>query len=93
MLFERLMNKSAQGMSINTIILIVLGLIILVVFAFVLGGKFTDFGRTASQCDGRCVASISECRSSNGAPIPMNNCKEDSGVGIEGEGFCCKFLT
>ena len=86
-------TKKAQGMSINTIILIVLGLIILVVLAFVLGGKFTDFGKTASQCDSRCVSTIQECRESGGAPIPMNNCREDSGTGIDGQGFCCKSLA
>lgn len=81
--------KKAQGLSINTIILIVLGLIILVVLAFVLGGKFIDFGRGASsaQCPSNvCVAQASECGGE--VPIPTSNCGGDPD-----KSFCCNPLT
>lgn len=81
--------KKAQGMSINVIILIVLGLIVLIILTFVIGGKFTDFGSTISQCDGTCVATIADCKDI-GAPIPMNNCKEGNTNIRDGNSYCCK---
>ncbi len=81
--------KNAQGLSINTVILIALGVLILIVLAFVVGGKFKDLGTTASQCDGRCVSSRSDC--TDGVLVPMSSCR-DSGEVVNNANWCCKSL-
>ncbi|MBI4139328.1 hypothetical protein HY483_00010 [Candidatus Woesearchaeota archaeon] len=79
----------AQGLSINTVILIALGVLVLIILAFVVGGKFKDLGTTTSQCDGRCVVDKGDC--SPDIPIPMSSCVED-GQKIDGAQWCCKPL-
>ena len=45
-------NKRAQGMPINFIILVVLGLLILIVILVIIGGKVTVF-KKSTDCHGR----------------------------------------
>ena len=86
-----ILSKKAQGMSINTIILVALGLIILVIFTVIVSCRFQFLGRSLSECDGQCVTTKSAC--SNGAPVPTTNCVDGSGVPKEGAGWCCKKIV
>lgn len=68
-----MINKKAQGLSVSMIILIVLGLIIVGVLVFMLGGKVRDFGKSTNSCvekKGTCV----EAASCNGAIVGSLNC-------------------
>ncbi len=80
------MNKKAQGLSINMIILIVLGLIVMGVLIFMLGGKVKMFGTSANSCTDKtgaeCVASAGECK---GAVLGAFDCKESKGANA----VCC----
>lgn len=44
------MSRKAQGMSISFIILIVLGLVIVGVLIFMIGGKVRQFGKSTGGC-------------------------------------------
>lgn len=66
------MKKRAQGMPVNILIIVAIGLIVLIVLAVLIGKNVLDFGRTTSGCEqkgGICVKSISECSSKDGRVI------------------------
>ena len=44
-----LKKKKAQGLTMNTIILIIIGLIVLILVIFLLTGKLSGFGSSARQ--------------------------------------------
>lgn len=46
----------AQGLSVNTIILVALGLLVLVIVGALTGRKLLEFGLTTNICPGTCVA-------------------------------------
>lgn len=65
MVFSFFNNKKAQGISINVIILIVLGIAVLVVLIIIVGSKTNLFGRTLSSCEqkgagARCISEDNE---------------------------------
>ena len=67
-------GKKAQGMSINTIILIVLALIVLAVLIYMIANKTTLFGKAAEGCasrQGKCVSSTDDCI---GPSVEANSC-------------------
>ena len=54
-----MLNKKAQGLSVHTIILAVIGLIILVVIVLMLTGKLGNVGKGLDKpatCEGACSA-------------------------------------
>jgi len=93
------MNKKAQGMSLNVVIIAALGLLVLVVLAIIFTGRTGLFVRETDKCTnkygsaGRCVATEAEC---SGAydKVSMGAC-DLSGDGKfnfdnkDGDGFCC----
>ena len=89
MLFERMTR--AQSLSINTIIIVVLGLLVLVVIGFIGSSQFRNFSTTTSQCEGVGKADRVQCNNL-GAPIPMKGCDDngDRRPEVEGDGWCCK---
>jgi len=81
-------SKKAQGLSTNTIIFIVLGMIVLVVLIVIFTGKTRIFGQQASSCEARgagarCVASESDC---SGATYRFGT---DCGDRDENTPVCC----
>lgn len=82
------MNRKAQGMSVNMIILIVLGLIIIGVLVFMLSGKVKQFGTSTNSCaekQGTCVAQASECQ---GPIIGAMDCAKQKGENA----VCCQSI-
>ena len=61
-----MMNKKAQGLSVHTIILAVIGLIILVVIVLMLTGKLGDFGKGAESAS---ESYIKTCEELGGASL------------------------
>ncbi len=77
-------SKKAQGLSVSMIILIVLGLIIVGVLVFMLGGKVKQFGSSTNDCvekRGTCETAT-ECE---GSIIGQMDCKEEQ--------ICCVSFT
>ena len=69
------MNKKAQGLSVSMIILIVLGLIIVGVLVYMLGGRVSQFGKSTGSCTekkGECL----ETKDCQGAIIGALDCPE-----------------
>ena len=58
------MNKKAQGMSLNVIIIAALGLLVLVVLAIIFTGRTGVFVKESDKCGyqgGACVAAQTDC--------------------------------
>ena len=87
--------KKAQGMSINTIILIALALIVLVVLGYMLMTRVGLFGQGLSQCKGEgkfCTQDARSCETAGGAATPTKNCNDDEDPEPEGS-YCCVKLS
>lgn len=70
------MNKKAQGLSVSFIILIVLGLVIVGILIFMIGGKVRQFGSSTNNCvekKGTCDYTAQQCQ---GSIIGQMNCPE-----------------
>ena len=78
----------AQGLSINTIIVLALALLVLLVLGFIVSGRFQIFGKGLSKCNGVCAMSESQCPSGT-VGVPTTNCKAGDLPEIKGDGFCC----
>lgn len=52
------MNRRAQGISMNVIIVSVIALIVLVVMIFIFNDKIAIFGKGVSSCSGICEGSL-----------------------------------
>jgi len=82
------MNKKAQGLSMNTIIIAVLVLVVLVILILIFSGKMGGFRRGINACDGTCVEKASDCGEDEN-PIYLVNC-DDNGDGESERGnYCC----
>jgi hypothetical protein len=90
------MNKKAQGISINTIIIAAIALIVLVVLVAIFTGRLGGFSLGVANCEdkgGTCESyTASEttaiaCDRVGGAPLRNTNC-EDSAIG-DNDGICC----
>ena len=68
------MNKKAQGLPINVIIIAAIALIVLVVLVAVFTGRFGIFSKSLDECPGNCVL---ECNSPN---VIMNQYKCEGGI-------------
>jgi hypothetical protein len=80
------MNKKAQGISINVIIITAIALIVLVVLVFALAGRTTKFNEGLGTCKGFCADSAVQC--GDNAPVPTKNCNDGDRT-IDGDGYCC----
>ena len=68
-----MLKKRAQGLSITTIIVAVIGLIILVVIIMMITGKLGAFGKgvsSAASCENACKA----FGKSDGDPVGIGDC-------------------
>jgi len=83
------MNKKAQGLSMNVIIIAAIAIVVLVIMIVIFSSRVQLFGQGTNTCQGTCVALKSSCGSS--APIPAKNCDAngDGTPDVEGAGFCC----
>ena len=84
------MNKKAQGLSVNVIIVAVLALLVLVVIAFIFTGRFAIFSRTTGDCEatgGDCEYSCDEGYSLD----PIRKCYD--GDEIDTTRVCCVPVT
>ena len=83
------MNKKAQGLSMNTIIIAAIAMIVLVVIVVIFLGRVKVFGKGVSGCEGTCVKNKADCGYS--APVSATNCDAngDGEPDVEGNGFCC----
>ena len=76
----------AQGLSINTIIIAVLGLLILVVLIFISTGKLGDFRTSVEQCgSGICEETSTACEQRGMAAEPKK-CDADAPKQTK---YCC----
>jgi len=83
------MNKKAQGISLNVVIIAAIAIIVLVVIVVIFGSRVKLFGKGISACEGACAQTKDLC--GDRAAIPAKNC-DDDGDGepnVEGLGFCC----
>lgn len=83
------MNRKAQGLSLNVIIIAAIAIIVLVIMVVIFGGRMQLFGKGVSACEGTCSATKEGC--GDRAAIPIKNCDSDGDgqPNVEGEGFCC----
>ena len=97
------MDKKAQGLSLNVIIIAVLGLIVLIVLAFMFRGESIKFMKSTdcSARNGVCLEGKEDCPEDKPVKIYTNDCKEvefKEGIyiakeGIKGPGQCCVPLS
>ena len=91
------MNKKAQGMSLNVIIVAALGLLVLVILAAIFVGRTGLFTKEISRCSGSCVASQQACSGtydkivSGGCDLNSDGKMSDNGFTTKDitDGFCC----
>ena len=82
------MNKKAQGLSLNTIIIAVIVLIVLVILILIFSGKIGGFRRGINACDGTCESSSSDCGDDKN-PIYLINCDDDGDGKADDGNYCC----
>jgi len=93
------MNKKAQGMSLNVIIIAALGLLVLVVLAIIFTGRTGVFVKETDKCDikygttGKCVATTAECAGAYDK-IQLGACdlsgdKKFNFNNVDNDGYCC----
>ena len=81
-----MIKKRAQGLPINVMILIILGLIVLFVVIFIFNKGTGEPAHIISSCAGRggeCKDTKEECSAVNGIQIPDAECPQDKPI-------CCK---
>jgi len=83
------MNKKAQGLSLNTIIIAVIVLIVLVVLIVIFSGKIGQFRQGVNTCSGTCVTTASACDSETENPIFLAGCDANGDGKADGGNFCC----
>ncbi len=75
------MNKKAQGLSMNMIILAAIALIVLIVLVVIFYGKAKSFSASAGDCvqkGGTCTPKTESC---DGPNLGQMSCKDDE--------YCC----
>ena len=83
------MNKKSQGLSINTIIIAVLGLLVLVIMVLILTGQTKTFSRNVgcTARDGECITQEDETCPKDKPHKPVTVYTHDC------DGKCCITLT
>lgn len=86
------MNKKAQGLTLNTIIIATLALIVLVVLILIFMGKINIFNLGAETCVGTCHK-VAECKKDTkiyAIGYKMSPCKETpESAGDATKPYCC----
>ena len=80
------MNKKAQGISMNVIIIAAIALLVLVILSVIFIGRMGSFGRITGDCTtqgGRCLASPCNVQTPPMASNSGLNCEEESTP------YCC----
>lgn len=91
------MNKKAQGMSLNVIIIAALGLLVLVILAAIFVGRTGLFTKEVDKCTGSCVATKEACSGtydklvSGGCDLNTDGKMSNNGIVAKDvtDGFCC----
>jgi hypothetical protein len=86
-----MISRKAQGLPINTIIIVALALIVLIVMIAIFTGRIGLFGKGLAECKGTgksCTTTAEECTTAGGAATPMKNCNSDEDPEPEGS-YCC----
>jgi len=86
-------TRKAQGLSLTTIIIAILVIIVLVVIVLIFTGKIGFFRESIDNCDGRCVATASECDQPGEIPIPKSPCKVAGYEASKADKYCCISTT
>lgn len=87
------MNKKAQGLSLNVIIIAIIALLVLVILALIFTGRMSIFNKNAGDCavlGGECKRS--DCSGSNERQVGYNcNLDGDDNIneGKSVDGVCC----
>jgi hypothetical protein len=76
----------AEQLSLNVIIIAVLGLLVLAVIAFIFLRRTGAFEEAIRTCDGVCIAENENCPEANPIKIRMLNCVD--GI-TKGGKICC----
>lgn len=81
----------AQAISLNVIIVAVIGMLVLVVLAAVFAGRIGIFVREVGACKGSCVDSEADCRAiSPDARLAAGDCPGPDGkLRTEDDQLCC----
>ncbi len=79
------MNKKAQGLSVDVIIITIIALLILIVLIAIFLGRSVIFGAGVSECKGLCKDS---CDSLTETRMPGNYTTDKNGVSCK-ELICC----
>ncbi len=83
------LQRKAQSMSMNMIIVAVIALIVLVVVLVIFGGKAGFFSRNIDACkerNGICASTADQCPSATTTPIRNDNGFSDC---QKGQVYCC----
>lgn len=83
-------NKKSQGMSINVVIIAVLGLVVLVVLAAIFTGRVKLFSSGLDRCTGSCEKNNEDCSAKNGVVIPKKICPKNDD---KTEKVCCVIIA
>ena len=92
-----MLKKKSQGLSINTMVLLALGLIILIILSYLISGRIGIFRKSfdCSAKNGECLekssSSPKECPEGKPIKIYTDDCKlvKDNEVAKKGPGQCC----
>ena len=83
-------SRKAQGLSINTIIIVALALVVLVALIAIFTGKLGNFGKGTMDCEktynGRCLV---ECDGINEIEQTLARCFDDDTGKIDSSRVCC----
>ncbi len=87
------MKKKAQGMSLNVIIIAVLGLLVLVILALVFTGRTGIFVKQVESCQGQCVNTNADCTGTY-AKVTTGSCPgPDAKPNTADDQVCCVQVT
>lgn len=78
------MKKRAQGLSVNVMIIVAIGIIVFLVIAILIGKNILSFGKTTTGCTqkgGICVEKPADCSAKGGVLIDA--------VCTSNEPYCC----
>lgn len=90
------MNRKAQGLSLNVIIVAAVGLLVLVILSVIFIGKMGGTSRDIDRCEtkgGSCVVSTGSAAEdcpTGVAPASWKCLKEDGGGDIDDTKVCCR---
>jgi len=81
---ESLMNKKAQGISINVIIIAAIALLVLVILSVIFMGRMGTFGTTSKDCIAQGGQCLDACGGDHPTPYSAWTC-----TGVNAEKSCC----